>query len=54
MSANERDLEIEDDLAKGTALQNNFEEFITNFGQPRKYCATSNRKYLPNQRRTSC
>jgi hypothetical protein len=53
MSANERDLEIEDDLAKGIALQISSDEFITNYLQPRKYCATSNRKYRPNQRKIS-
>ena len=31
MSANEKDLEIEDDLAKGIALQNSLDEFITNY-----------------------
>jgi hypothetical protein len=54
MSANERDLEIEDDLAKGISLQNSVNEFITNYLQPKKYSAISNRKYRLNQRRTSC
>src|SRR5579871_1933683 len=53
MSANEKDLEIEDDLAKGMNHRAEIEELSTNYSQPRKYCATSNRKFRLNQRRIS-
>ena len=55
MSANEKDLEIEDDLAKGMAFVSGtmIKGGQLTFQQPRRFCETSSLKFLPNPKRTS-
>jgi hypothetical protein len=53
MSANEKDLEIEDDLAKGGVIKSAYMDgWMLTGSQPKRSYETSNLKFPPSRRRT--
>lgn len=53
MNANQKDLEIEDDLARGMGIYAAIGGLITNRLQRKKHCEISRRGYRLSPRRTS-
>jgi hypothetical protein len=53
MNANQKDLEIEDDLARGMRSYRQYTDESADYAQHKKHCANSRRRYRHNLRRIS-